>query len=361
MHTHTHTHTNKQTHTRARAPSHGSLTLNTRAMMYVLFSRISLWMRWLGPAQQTAFVVLFGPDNRFPSFFVDRTFGRFCVYLGTSLPANRDVGQCVTATALALAMLGNWTHVAIQYTGGDVSAVQVFFNGTVLVRACPAVYPPSIGSAGIQLGRGSYANVYYNQNPTHQLFFAGEIDSANFYNASLSAIDVQALFDQGLSSLASHDTRNASNGPGGNGCANEGVPIDDIAGDGEYSCDCAGTGYVGSNCQSACFTTCLSCTNASATACTLCRAGYYLEPDGSCANLSSASYRLLTASFQFEGNLSSSVGGLEGTCTLHLGCPTYTSSMSGQAAVFDGTTTNVTLGTGSELLGSAASQGGSFT
>jgi hypothetical protein len=314
-----------------------------------------MWMRWLGPRTTAAFIVTFGPDNRFPSFFMDRNTARFCVNSGTVTP-----GQiCSQQPAFAAAMSGNWTHVCLLYIGGSANVVQVIINGLVLMSG-PAAFPSSIGSAGIQLGMGSYSNIYYYQT-AHQLFFAGEIDSVNFYNTSLSAADVQTIYTQGLSSLASHDTRNASNGPGGNGCANEGAPIDDIAGDGEYSCDCAGTGYFGSNCQSACFTTCLSCANASATACTLCRAGYYLEPDGSCANLSSASYRLLTASFQFEGNLSSSVGGLEGTCTLPLGCPTYASSMSGRAAVFDGTTTNVTLGTGSELLGTAASQGGSFT
>jgi hypothetical protein len=70
----------------------------------------------------------------------------------------------------------------------------------------------------------------------------------------------------------------------------------------------------------------------------------------------------LTASFEFEGNLSSSVGGLEGTCTLPFACPSYTSmGVSGQAAVFDGSADNVTLGAGSDLLGPTASQGGSFT
>jgi hypothetical protein len=111
------------------------------------------------------------------------------------VPTN-GVGQCVSAPTVALAMLGNWTHVAIQYTGGDVSTVQVFINGTVLVSAYPAVYPPSIGSAGIQLGMGSYANIYYYQT-VHQMFFAGEIDNVNFYNASLSAVDIEELFAYG--------------------------------------------------------------------------------------------------------------------------------------------------------------------
>ena len=71
---------------------------------------------------------------------------------------------------------------------------------------------------------------------------------------------------------------------------------------------------------------------------------------------------LLTASFDFEGNLSSAVGGLDGTCTAPFGCPSYTSmGVFGQAAVFDGTTDNVTLGAVSELIGSSVAQGGSFT
>ena len=326
-----------------------------------LVCRISMWMRWLGPQTTTAFIVTFGPENRFPSFFVDRATPRFCVYLGLSTPANTAVGACVNAPLVAAAMLGNWTHVCVQYTGGNVSTVQVFINGSVLVGAHPAVYPASIGTTGIQLGMGSYANIYYYQT-AHQMFFAGEIDSVAFYNTSLSTMDVQALFAQGLSALSSHDTRNASYGPGGSGCANEGAPIDGVAGDGRFTCDCDGTGYFGSNCQSACHPTCLSCTGGASTACTLCQGGLYLEPDGTCANLSAVSYRMLTALFEFEGNLSSSVGGLTGSCTPPFGCPSYTPmGVSGGAAVFDGTTDNVTLGIGRDLLGPSVSQGGSFT
>ena len=319
-------------------------------------SRISMWMRWLGPQTTTAFIVTFGPENRFPSFFVDRYVARFCVYAGTS--ASGQV--CVSSPPVAAAMMGNWTHVCVRYIGGTTSVVQVIVNGSVLVSA-PAVYPASIGTTGVQLGMGSYANVYYWQT-AHQLFFAGEIDNVAFYNTSLSALDVQALFAQGLSALSSHDTRNASYGPGGSGCANEGAPIDGVAGDGRFTCDCDGTGYFGSNCQSACHPTCLSCTGGASTACTLCQGGLYLEPDGTCANLSAVSYRMLTALFEFEGNLSSSVGGLTGSCTPPFGCPSYTPmGVSGGAAVFDGTTDNVTLGIGRDLLGPSVSQGGSFT
>ena len=70
----------------------------------------------------------------------------------------------------------------------------------------------------------------------------------------------------------------------------------------------------------------------------------------------------LVGLFEFEGNLSSSVGGLTGSCTPPFGCPSYTPmGVSGGAAVFDGTTDNVTLGIGRDLLGPSVSQGGSFT
>ena len=78
-------------------------------------------------------------------------------------------------------------------------------------------------------------------------FFNGSMAQASFFRVPIGPQHVLLAISQGFPVPA--DTSNPLNGPNMMDCLNFGTRVDTVAGDGKFACSCAGTGYLGDNCQ----------------------------------------------------------------------------------------------------------------
>ena len=80
-------------------------------------------------------------------------------------------------------------------------------------------------------------------------FFNGSMAQASFFTIPIGAQHVQLAISQAFP--VPPDTSNPLNGPNMTDCLNFGVRVDAVLNDGHFTCNCAGTGYSGPNCQTA--------------------------------------------------------------------------------------------------------------
>ncbi len=115
-------------------------------------------------------------------------FGLFTNSGGVGVLLQNSASSSQTQISYGYTTTGTWIYVVATYNG---TAVKLYFNGSLVSQATPSLSMNTASTYSMNIGTEGNA----------QTFFDGQISNVQLYNTALSALQIQKMYQEGVSNL----------------------------------------------------------------------------------------------------------------------------------------------------------------